>query len=306
MKVVGVRPNQIHQPVGSQPPVCGVSRNFHTDALVQYIGRQPNIQAEFRSISVQNIPHCSACSAGSAEQIALERVESTMSIASAFLQYCARSVALFMAVHSATAFAGSNETMCEAQSLKVVASLAQDAADACRGAKDAIDFFTAAQLKTDIHIEIHVQDALPPGVSPNAAGCFLQTEGKILLRPYASFRKYKTWFNVPIDRHLYRSLAAHEMAHALGACNFTIQNPSIQAKEYVAYVTMFSTMDAALRARILKASPDPGSRNPGRLTALLYMFEPMRFGVEAYRHHLSPENGRSYLREVLAGKALAD
>lgn len=204
------------------------------------------------------------------------------------------------------AFAGSNETVCEVRGMKIFALLAQDAADACQGAKDALELFNAERLKTDIQIEIHVQDDLPPQLSPNAAGGFFQAEGKILMLTYAGFRKNKTWFNVPIDRRLYRSVAAHEAGHALGARNFAIPHPSIQAKEYVAYVTMFATMDAALRAQILQASPGPEFRNPDRLSALLYMFEPMRFGVEAYRHHLSPEYGRNYLQKVLAGKALAD
>ena len=52
--------------------------------------------------------------------------------------------------------------------------------------------------------------------------------------------------------------------------------------------------------------PGPGFKNPDRLTALLYMFEPMRFGVEAYRHHLSADYGGSYLQKVLDGKALVD
>lgn len=218
------------------------------------------------------------------------------------------SVTSCLAAHSATAFAGSDQTLCEAQSVKVVASVAQDAADACEGAQDAIDFFKAEQLQADAILEIHVQDSLPPEVSPSAVGCFVQRDGKILMRPYAKFRKSKTWFNVSIDRRLYRSLAAHEVAHALGAFNFSLPNPSIQAQEYVAYVTMFSTMDPALRARILSANPVPESRSGSaeRLNALLYMFDPMRFGIASYRHFRAPENGRNYLQEVFAGKALSD
>ena len=238
--------------------------------------------------------------------MSLKGTESTMSTACGFSGHCARAIAFLLVAFSVTAFAGLTETVCETRGVKVVASLAQDAADACRGAKDAMDFFNAEHLKTDIQVEIHVQDSLPPELSPNAAGCFIQADKKILMRPYASFRKNKTWFDVPIDRRLYRSLAAHEVGHALGSCNFAIPNPSIQAKEYVAYITMFATMDAALRARILKASHGPGFKNPDRLTALLYMFEPMRFGVEAYRHHLSADYGGSYLQKVLDGKALVD
>jgi len=32
----------------------------------------------------------------------------------------------------------------------------------------------------------------------------------------------------------------------------------------------------------------------------------MRFGVTAYRHYVGPEGGPEYLREILAGRAMAD
>lgn len=223
-----------------------------------------------------------------------------------FFRRLARPLAVSMAACSMPAVAAEQGATCGVPGVKVIASVKQDAADICQGAKDAIGFFHAEKLKTDTLIEIHVQDTLPSEAGPSAAGCFLQRDGKILMRPYAAFRKNKTWFDVPIDRRLYRSLATHEVAHALGTCNFSIPNPSIQAKEYVAYVTMFSTMDRTLRARILKAAPAAGFENADRLTALLYMFDPMRFGIESYRHHAGSGNGRAYLQEVFSGKVLTD
>lgn len=216
------------------------------------------------------------------------------------------SLAMLVAAHAPAATAGPSRTRCDAQGITVVASLAQDAMDACQGAKDAMAFFDHQGLRTGIEIEISVQDTLPPVVSPDAAGCFLQAEGKVLVRTYAGFRRNKSWFKVPIDRRLYRSLATHEVAHALAACNFTAANPSLQAKEYVAYVAMFSSMEAALRARILKTYREPGFKDADRLTALLCMFDPMRFGVQAYRFHTSLENARGFLQDVLAGRALAE
>lgn len=217
----------------------------------------------------------------------------------------AMALCLWLAAASAPALASAGAPPCDVNGVTVVAARAEDAADACRGARAAVAFFEAQQLSTDLTVGIHVQNDLPPPVSRSAAGCYLEREKKILLRPYATFRKNGTWFKVPIDRRMYRSLAAHEVAHALAACNFSITNPSVQAKEYIAYVVMFSTMDAALRARILKAYPEPGFRNADRLTALLFMFDPMRFGVQAYRHHLDT-NGLAFLQEVLAGRALTD
>ena len=69
---------------------------------------------------------------------------------------------------------------------------------------------------------------------------------------------------------------------------------------------MFASMEPTLRARILEAVPEPVSGKAPRLTAILYMFDPMRFGVASYRHHRDPNNGSGYLKKVLAGEALFD
>lgn len=179
-----------------------------------------------------------------------------------------------------------------------------DAASACEGARDAIRFFESHSFKLPGMVAIEIRDSLPREAGPSAAGCFLEQDNQVLLVPYSALRGSRTWFNVTVDRTLYRSLAAHEVAHALAACNFAAPNPSIQAKEYVAYVAMFATMEPALRERVLKANQEPAFDNAERLTALLYMFDPMRFGVQAYRHFLGA--GPQFLEAVFAGKALAD
>lgn len=195
---------------------------------------------------------------------------------------------------------------CDVPNVTVHAALDLDAADACLGAQAAIRFFLALGLKADAPISIRVQEPMPPQVDPSAAGCFLERDGRVLMRPYASFRKNRTWFKVAIDRRLYRSVAAHEVAHAVAACNFSVPHPTIQAKEYLAYVAMFETMEPALRERILRANPEPQAMGADRLTALLYLFDPMRFGLASYRHHLQPSAREPFLRDVLSGRALTD
>lgn len=212
--------------------------------------------------------------------------------------------AICLGVHAAMASEALDPVSCDIDGVTVQASRAEDAADACRGAGDAIDFFRANRLETAITVRIHVRDVLPPEAGRNAAGCFLDRDGMVVMRPYAQFREYGTWFNVGIDRRMYRSLAAHEVAHALAAANYTMAEPGIQAKEYIAYVTMFATMDAKLRARILAANAHARPAGAGGLTALLYMFDPMRFGVASYRHYLELDDGPVYLGAVLAGIAL--
>jgi len=221
------------------------------------------------------------------------------------MRICAPWAAICLAVRLEAAQAEPGGATCDDAGVAVFAAMPTDVADACRGAADAIAFFRAARLQTDVAMEIHVRNALPQGVGPGAAGGFLAREGRILMLPYAEFRKIGTWFGVPIDRRLYRSLAAHEVAHALASGNFAVRMPSVEAHEYIAYVTMFSTMDPGLRERILAAIPETEPERTPRLSAAFHLFEPMRFGVTAYRHYIGPDGGPEYLRDILAGRAMA-
>ena len=123
---------------------------------------------------------------------------------------------------------------------------------------------------------------------------------------HSDFEKCGNWFNVPISRRLYRSLVAHEVAHAVAACNFTIPQPSIQAQEYIVYVTMFAAMEPELRACVLWQFPGEGDEGDWQMSTALYLLDPLRFGVQAYRHLSIPANGRDYLHAILAGHALAE
>jgi hypothetical protein len=113
-----------------------------------------------------------------------------------------------------------------------------------------------------------------------------------------------TWFRIPIDAHLNRSLVAHEVAHAIDAQNFWIAMPSTPAKEYVAYVTLLATMPDELRERVLSQFPGPGFEAEWQMNMTVYLLGPLRFGANAYRRFLKPGNGPDFLRAVLSGKAM--
>lgn len=183
---------------------------------------------------------------------------------------------------------------------------APDRTSACEGARDAIAFFAAHGLKLADRVRIRVTLDRPPGTSESAAGCFDESTGTVHLVPYERFRRFGTWFERPIDRAMYRSLATHEVAHAMSGCNFTPPRPTVQAKEYVAYVAMFETMAPALRDAILARYPDRGFESSDRLTPLLFMFDPMAFGVAAYRYHRRDDGGTAFLGRVMAGQAMTD
>lgn len=211
---------------------------------------------------------------------------------------------------AATAAASTNPLpavrSCPDASVRVAARDPRDRAAACDGARDALQFFEALDLRRPDTIWIDVVDAMPPQVGDKAAGCWLRERDRAMILTFAAFRRAGRWFGVPIDRRLHRSVATHETAHALATCNFARPDPPVQAAEYVAYVTLFETMDPAQRTRALAAYPDAGFDDEARINTMVYLFDPMRFGVRAWRHYRAPGNGPAFLKRVLAGEAITE
>ncbi len=181
-----------------------------------------------------------------------------------------------------------------------------DFADICAGAAAALRFLESFGVRATEPVSVIVTHSLPAESGPTAAGCYIEKRRQVYLLPYDAFRRHKTWFGVPISRSVYRALAAHEAAHAVAACNFQIPNPTIQAKEYLAYVTTFATMAPPLRSRALGALRPSGFSSLDRFTPVLYMFNPMRFGAEAYQHFSSATDQQGLVLAILAGQALTD
>lgn len=198
------------------------------------------------------------------------------------------------------------ESTCPQAPALVAGATATDLADVCRGVQSALAFFASHGIQATESLSIEVTDKLPPEAGPSAAGCYIAQKRRVYVVPYDAFRKNKTWFGVAIDRSLYRALAAHEAAHAVAGCSFRIPNPTIQAQEYLAYAAMFSTMAPALRDKALRATRTQGFDDIERFTPMLYMFDPMRFGAEAWRHFSKAPDQAAVLRAVLEGRQLSD
>lgn len=161
------------------------------------------------------------------------------------------------------------------------------------------------QVPREVTIDV-VPQLTSGGVPASAAGFYSERDARVVILDYPRFSRQRSWFGVPIDRSLYRSLVAHEVAHAVAAHNFTIRRPSIQAKEYIAYVTTFSMMEPQQRNRVLATLPARGFEGEWQMNAFVYLADPERFGVRAFLHFLSVKNGRDYLRRVLAGRVMRE
>jgi hypothetical protein len=199
-----------------------------------------------------------------------------------------------------------SEIRCDTGNVVVRSPVRADARIACAGSRAAIVFMASHGLDVESPITIEIVDTLPEVAGPSAVGCYLDTEKRVMVLDYAEFKRRKTWFGLPVNRSLYRSLVAHEVAHSIAACNFREARPVIAAQEYVAYVTTFATMLPTQREFVLAQYPGDGFDSEEEMSTTIYLLDPTRFGVESYRHFLRPANGRDYLRSVLAGRVLLD
>lgn len=195
---------------------------------------------------------------------------------------------------------------CAGQVATVSGASPADFSDICTGVAAALEFLSRYGVNPTEAVAINVSKDIPQEAGPTAAGCYIEQRRQVYVVPYSTFRKSKTWFGVSINRELYRALAAHEAAHAVAACNFKIPNPTIQAKEYLAYVTMFSAMPKELRSQALRKVKTEGFTTLDRFTPLLYSFDPMRFGAEAYRNFVASTDQTAIIQGLLDGTKLQD
>lgn len=196
------------------------------------------------------------------------------------------------------------ETRCNDLNIVVRSLDHLDAIGACEGARDAILFLESHGFEVSETIVIELVTELPAVAGSSAAGCYIESEQRVLILVYSEFRKFETWFGVPIDRSLYRSAVSHEVAHMVADFNFTIPKPSIQAKEYIAYVTQFSTMEPVMREKVLSHFTGEAFEGDWQMSTTVYMLNCMNFGIRAYLHFIKLTDGDEYLHAILNGEAL--
>ncbi|RPH42234.1 MAG: hypothetical protein EHM87_17390 [Burkholderiales bacterium] len=188
----------------------------------------------------------------------------------------------------------------------VRAAVASDARAVCDGAARALAFLARAGLAAPAGTEVDVVDALPGELGGRAVGCYRRDTRGIQMLSYAAFEAIGAWFRTPVDRELYRSAAAHEMAHAIVGCNAAPDRLPVAAHEYVAYVVLFATMDPGLRERVLAKFPGPGFTSTLQISDIGHLADPNRFGVDAWLHYLGRRDREAWLRSVIAGEVVQE
>jgi hypothetical protein len=192
-----------------------------------------------------------------------------------------------------------------AASIVVWGADASDGVVVCEGARRAIEFLGKVGLSAPPSTPIEVVETLPGDLGGRAVACYLRTK-KILILSYSAFESGGQWFRIPVDRELYRSAAAHEMAHAMVSCHTELSALPVSAHEYVAYVVMFATMEASLRKRLLAQFPGKGFSNTLQINDLSHMVNPNQFAVDSWHDYQKRPDRDVWLLEVIAGHVVPE
>jgi hypothetical protein len=213
--------------------------------------------------------------------------------------------ALTAVLLSVTTMAAADVQQCS-DSIVVLHELPLDVlSSVCEGAGAARTFLRDAGFTVDEPITIEIVERLPNQVDPHAVACYVESDQRVyLLTPAVVAVPGRSGVD-PADQLAYRSRVAHEVAHAIAAMNFRVSSPTIQAHEYIAYVTMFATMPEETRAQVLGALPGHGFETADQINSTLFLLAPTWFGVEAFRHYRSlGDDGPGFLRRIVQGQVL--
>jgi hypothetical protein len=201
--------------------------------------------------------------------------------------------------------AETDELRCDDANVVVRSPNMADAKTICEGATDAIRFLGAQGFETNGEIEVVLVDKIPDLIGSSAFGGYVHSHRRAYMLTYFETAKQGTSFDLPFDRLLYRSIAAHEVAHVIAAANFRMSKPQIEAQEYIAYVTMFATMPAMYREQLLGRFVGMEFQDEMQINTIIYLFDPFRFGILAYKHFKKPGNGADFLQQIITSNVLA-
>lgn len=176
----------------------------------------------------------------------------------------------------------------------------------CDGARDAIGFLAPLRLGGARPVLIELVNRMPADLRRDAVGCYAPRTHRLMVLELPGFLARERWFGIPASPTLYRSVVAHEVAHALVGCHLAGRQLVNAAHEYVAYVAMFATMEPATLRAVLAAMPGEGFRFDGEINDMRYTFDPMSFGIESCRHWLRQPDGPGFLRQVIDGEVVPE
>lgn len=174
---------------------------------------------------------------------------------------------------------------------------------ACEGAMIAKQELGRCGFHPRRSLRIGIVSVVYDGNGARQLGDYQPYLDRIRLLSKSAFRQLanSTFMDVSIsETELYRSVAAHEAAHAIFEPYTRHLDLPINAQEYVAYAIQVMAFPADVRERMLNAGTDVAVNNLFHFSHFLLFADPQRFAVQAYRHFRAPGNSCDFLHAIVA------
>jgi len=171
-------------------------------------------------------------------------------------------------------------------------------------AENTRDFFRPLNLDLPDHLKVIFTQHNPSSEEPISMGWYDSTSESIFVLDYQSAvtesRKTPPAFGIPMSVALWRSYLVHEITHAVVERHSMVESNTFAPTEYIAAVAQLSTLpEGTLDSILLNYRNVHAFDDESEITDLYYFMKPCEFAVKAYLHYSKPENGPSFIRQLL-------
>ncbi len=193
---------------------------------------------------------------------------------------------------------------CRGVLVDVVAGSRREIQLVCATARRTVQLLARSGLRLDSALRVHLVDQIRTEENLRCFGRFHPDERKIEvlgLGPMQETRHACPRYAAISLQAAFRSVVAHELAHAL----VDQRRPTVPlqrtAQEYIAYVSEISVMPPVVRRAFVGAAPAAGISSLDYFSELFLAIDPAGFAVRAWRHFRASKDRHRMLADILSG-----
>jgi hypothetical protein len=213
-----------------------------------------------------------------------------------------RRAAVALAAMSLACSALALERVCPSTRVMIAAERDAEAALACEALVTTLGWMGSQGLDVDLALAVELVDRID-----DAGQCGLLGQSDIWAARIKILDLYTAQttcgnsppFGVPMTEPIWQSFVAHEVAHAVAHHNSRRPRLTRTGQEYIASVVQLESMEAGLRASIIRGYDTNGFERDTEITELFYAMNPELFAVKAWLHYRRPENGPVVFLRIL-------
>jgi hypothetical protein len=174
----------------------------------------------------------------------------------------------------------------------------------CSTATATIHFLKSIDLETTENITIRIVEHIPDKKQADLFGTYNAETREVTILSYAKFeelaRKNKKFLGIAFTEDVWRSFAAHELAHAISDQYISQDINNHTAGEYISAVTQLTVLTPESREKILNNYQNIGAyKSIDEISILYYLFAPNKFAVKCYLHFMSIDKPKEFIEQLV-------